>query len=91
MNENKYLWKNISPKKNGTIYIYLNEKNNTIHGDIISNSNNEGEVTDAIYCGIAKKFVTSFKALDLSCIPIGLTDINKKEYQVMKKSWEIKS
>ena len=76
----------ISPKKEHTIDIYLNEKNDKIQGDIISNSK-EGEVKDAIYCGIAKKFITSFKTLDLSCIPIGLTDINKNEYEILKKSW----
>lgn len=91
----KYLWmsnpSSYAQKKNSTIYIYLNEKNDKIHGDIVSNSNKESGVKDAIYCGIANKFVTSFKTLDLSYMHVGLTDINKNEYEILKKSWEIKT
>ena len=83
----KYLWRRNSPHKGDTIYIYLNEKNEKIYGNIISNTNQKGSIKNSKYCGNAMKLLTSFKKLDLSDT-LGLTDVNISEYWILKESWE---
>lgn len=66
MEEVKYLWKNNSDQNKQCIYMYLNEKNEIITGNIVCGSPtispyNENSIyyNNSQCVGIAKKFVKS--------------------------------
>ena len=76
------------PNETHKIYVYLNEKNEKISGNILNDISKDNNFEDATYCGIANQFITSFYKLNLSSVKVGLTDINHKEYVKLKHAWK---
>jgi hypothetical protein len=84
-----YLWSNLRGGDQ-TVYVYLNEKGNTIYGHIVSDSatthpySEKSVYKKAICVGIAMKYVSTIYSENE---PLGLTDINKTQYNKLSKSW----
>jgi len=97
MESNKYLWMNIYPQSNQKIYVYLNDNDEEIYGNIVTNSPiinpySEKSIyynTNNICKGKAVKYLRTIDRNDISNVKlnVGLTDINLDEYNKLKKIW----
>tara|TARA_B100002051_G_C16442348_1_gene489563 strand:+ start:182 stop:433 length:252 start_codon:yes stop_codon:yes gene_type:complete len=81
MSKEKYLWSIVLDQSNLPLYIYLNENDEKNYGNIISESDKMNHNTK--YTDNVGNIVSTFNN------QVGLTDINKFQYQKLQKLWKI--
>lgn len=90
----RYLWSNMYGGEQ-TVYIYLNENGQEIYGHMVADIDTGNPYSEKSvykkgkYEGVAKEFVSSMSSNNNRMM--GLTDINKTEYNKLYKAWVIPS